>query len=347
MFADQVLDLGLGIVVERVVGGAHVGKLGIAALGIYDPRREQREFCRYRAKRTVGMPEAVAEIEEMGAVFTWQRLAVFAEIGDVIESGSKAVVLLLGDGAAAGGLTLTEVQGESQLLFVRNVLVGEQQHGVLVHAGLDVPCFFRGEGLSQVDAGNLAEKMRMKLPDRHGHGAPPDWRAVSPPSFQVKGYSQSARSQRWAAPADRGTDNRIYCATLPGGTDAERPTFAGGRGTAGPGARGGGGPCRGWPPRPKKFRSAGGAAWSGAPGWAAAGRFDFCAAVGGVVPGVPSGETEATGVSPLACSRPTSRRGQAKSSARPAGAASGSPFTKVRATSASTAAGRDPGPPSN
>jgi hypothetical protein len=55
----------------------------------------------------------------------------------------------------------------------------------------------------------------------------------------------------------------------------------------------------------------------------------------------------ATGVSPLACSRPISRRGQAKSSARPAGGANASPLTSVRAASASTGAGRDPAPPSN
>ena len=61
----------------------------------------------------------------------------------------------------------------------------------------------------------------------------------------------------------------------------------------------------------------------------------------------PSGAVDATGGSPLACSRPTSRRGQTKSSARPAGGASGSPLTSVRAASASTAAGREPGPPSN
>src|SRR5258708_7463686 len=60
-----------------------------------------------------------------------------------------------------------------------------------------------------------------------------------------------------------------------------------------------------------------------------------------------SGDTDADGVSPLACSRPTSRRGQAKSSPRPAGGVSGSPLTSVRAASASTAAGREPGPPSN
>ena len=58
-------------------------------------------------------------------------------------------------------------------------------------------------------------------------------------------------------------------------------------------------------------------------------------------------DAEATGGSPLAISRPTSRRGQAKSSARPAGGANGSPLTSVRTTSASTAAGREPGPPSN
>jgi hypothetical protein len=42
---------------------------------------------------------------------------------------------------------------------------------------------------------------------------------------------------------------------LPGGTDADRPTFAGGRGALGPGAvRGGGWICRGGgAPKPKKF----------------------------------------------------------------------------------------------
>ena len=108
--------------------------------------------------------------------------------------------------------------------------------------------------------------------------------------------------------------------------------------------RGVGWTCRGGgdPRKPKKFLNPGGV---GEVDCAAAGRFDFGDAGG--APDVPSGETEATGVSPLACSRPISRRGQAKSSARPAGGVSGTPFTRVRATSASTAAGRDPGPPSN
>src|SRR6267154_1799651 len=112
------------------------------------------------------------------------------------------------------------------------------------------------------------------------------------------------------------------------GTEADGPILPGGRGT--PGERGGAGwrgPSAGWP------------------NCAAAGFFGFGGAP--AAPAVPSGEAEAIGVSPLACSRPTSRRGQTKSSARPAGGASGSPLTSVRAASASTAAGREPGPPSN
>ena len=68
MFADHVLDLGLGFVVERVVGGAHVGEFGVAALGVHHARRQQRKLRRNRAERAIGMPQAVAEIEQMGAV---------------------------------------------------------------------------------------------------------------------------------------------------------------------------------------------------------------------------------------------------------------------------------------
>jgi hypothetical protein len=47
---------------------------------------------------------------------------------------------------------------------------------------------------------------------------------------------------------------RCYLAGMPG-SDADRPTLAGGRGT--PGARGGGESWRGALPKPKKFRSDG------------------------------------------------------------------------------------------
>jgi hypothetical protein len=174
MLADHVFDLGLGVVVERVIGRAHVGEFGIAALGVHHPRRQKRKFCRDRAERAVGMPETIAEIEQMGAAVARQRLAVLAEVGNVIQPRRQAVVFLLGDGAAACLLALAEIQRKGQLLFVRDVLVAEQQHGIFVHAGLDIGRFLRRQGLSQIDARNLAEKMRMKLPDRDRHGVSPE-----------------------------------------------------------------------------------------------------------------------------------------------------------------------------
>src|SRR5699024_12081019 len=40
MFADEILDLGLRLRIERVIGGAHVGKFGVAALRVH--RSEER-----------------------------------------------------------------------------------------------------------------------------------------------------------------------------------------------------------------------------------------------------------------------------------------------------------------
>src|ERR1700682_2293027 len=113
------------------------------------------------------------------------------------------------------------------------------------------------------------------------------------------------------------------------GTDADRPIVPGGRG--GPGARGGG-DWRGALPKPKNSRNAGGPDWAGGSFFAG-----FRGAAGAAA--VPSGEVDATGVSPLDCSRPTSRCGQTKSSARPAGGANGLPFTRVRGARAAARGG--------
>src|SRR5258707_4365370 len=100
-------------------------------------------------------------------------------------------------------------------------------------------------------------------------------------------------------------NDRVYRPKNPG-AHADGPTLPGGRSTF-----------------PKKSRGAGALDWTGR------GFFGFGGALGAAA--VPSGETEADGGSPFACSRPTSRRGQAKSFARPAGGASGAPLSTVLA----------------
>jgi hypothetical protein len=169
VLADEVFDLRLGLVVERVIGGAHVGELGVAALRVHHPRRQQRELCRDRAERAVGVPQAIAEIEQIGAAVLRQRLAVLAEVGDVVEARGEAVFIGLGDVAAAGVLALTEVQGEGHLLLVGDVLVVEHQHRVFVHGGLDLACFGLGERLAQIEAGHLADEVFLQLPDGDRH----------------------------------------------------------------------------------------------------------------------------------------------------------------------------------
>src|SRR5213592_1454565 len=120
------------------------------------------------------MPQAVAEIEQMGAVVARQRIAVLAEIGDVVQPGGEPVIFLLGHRAAARILTLAEIARKRQLLVVGDVLVAEQQHGVFIHAGFDILGLLRGQRLAQIDARDFTEKMRVKLPDRDSHGVSPD-----------------------------------------------------------------------------------------------------------------------------------------------------------------------------
>ena len=79
-------------------------------------------------------------------------------------------------------------------------------------------------------------------------------------------------------------NDRVYRPKNPG-AHADGPTLPGGRSTF-----------------PKKSRGAGALDWTGR------GFFGFGGALGAAV---PSGETDADGVSPFACSRPTSRRGHA------------------------------------
>src|SRR5882757_5890428 len=216
MLADHVLDLGLGLVVERVIGRTHVGKFGVAALGVHHPRRQQRKFCRNRAERTVGMPQAVAEIEQMNTAVARQRLANLVEVGNIVKAGTKPGILWLDDIASARILALAEIQRERHLLLVGNVLIAEQQDGISVHAGLDVGGLLRRQRLPQIDAGNFAKKMRVKLPDRDRHGVSPDrGERIAPLRLAKKLLPDAAMSTGSAGHAGRWREApSINCAAI-------------------------------------------------------------------------------------------------------------------------------------
>ena len=88
----------------------------------------------------------------MHAAVARQRLAVLAEVGDVVEPGLQPRIPRLDDIAAARIFPLAEIQRKRHLLIVGNVLIAKQQHAVFIHAGFDVGCLLRRQRLSQIDA---------------------------------------------------------------------------------------------------------------------------------------------------------------------------------------------------
>ena len=54
----------------------------------------------------------------MGAAVARQRLAVLAEVGNVVQPGGQPKIFLLGDISPAGIFALAEIQRKGQLLFV-------------------------------------------------------------------------------------------------------------------------------------------------------------------------------------------------------------------------------------
>src|SRR5581483_7729839 len=170
MLADEVLDLALGVIVQRIVGRAHVGELGVAALPVDDARREQGVLGGDRPERAVRMPQHVAEVKQALAAVAGERPAILAEVGDVVHPDHQPLVLGLGDVAAARILDGAEVDGERHLLLVGQLLAGKHQHGILVHAGLDGRHVRGRNGLADVDARNLADENGMELADADRHG---------------------------------------------------------------------------------------------------------------------------------------------------------------------------------
>ena len=159
----------LGLVVERVPGGAHVGEFGISSFLDGDAARKERVFRRDRAERTVRMPELVAEIEQPAAVVSRQGLLVLSEIGHVVHQRVEPLFVRLRDIAAGRVLDFAEIASERDLLRVGDVLAVEHEDGVAVHPGLDRRDLVLRHRPPQIDPGHLADKRRMDLADRNGH----------------------------------------------------------------------------------------------------------------------------------------------------------------------------------
>ncbi len=166
-FGDDFPRLG----VERVIGRAHVGEFGVAALCRQDVGMQQRIFGGGRFERTVGVPQHVAEAEQPAAVVAGQNLVVTAKVRDVGDLDAEAAFRLPAD-IAVGEIERPELAGEGQLLRVVDLLVGEDQHGEAIHSLGDGGDRLRARRLTQIDPIDLAEEIgpgRIGRVNREGH----------------------------------------------------------------------------------------------------------------------------------------------------------------------------------
>src|SRR5690349_19654948 len=97
MFTDEIGDDGTRLLVERVVGSAHVCELRIPAARYYDAPGQQRVLGGNGPVRAVRMPQPVAEVEHPTAVVAVERLPRPIEIRHVDHAVLQAVLVVLGD----------------------------------------------------------------------------------------------------------------------------------------------------------------------------------------------------------------------------------------------------------
>ena len=73
---DEAVEPALGVLRQRVVGGAQRGELGRAAVGRQHARMQQRRLGRHALERAVGMPVALADAELHARIVGRHQLAV-------------------------------------------------------------------------------------------------------------------------------------------------------------------------------------------------------------------------------------------------------------------------------
>jgi hypothetical protein len=149
----------LHVVVERVIGGAHVGKLGVPILFRQHPGVEQRILGWRGLERTVRMPQLVAEAEQPPAILARHDGVALAEVRDIGDFRGEPTVLVAAH-IGVGDLERAEIAAEGELLRIVDPLVAEDEHGERVHALDDRGDLLGGHRRAQIDAGYLAGEER-------------------------------------------------------------------------------------------------------------------------------------------------------------------------------------------
>ena len=115
------------------------------------------------------MPEPVAQGEHAPPVIRREQLAVHVEIGDVVHLLVLQAVLVRIHHAARR-LQRAEGAADIHLLFVIEVLAGEDQHRVAVHGAMDLIRHGGRQGLAEIQPRRLGDEKRVQRLERERHG---------------------------------------------------------------------------------------------------------------------------------------------------------------------------------
>ena len=169
MLRHKAVEAALRLFGQRVIGRPLVGKFGMAAYRRNGARIEQRRQRRQPLERRVGVPQPVAQLEHALPRILAPHFVFRIEIGDVGEFLAHAQLGILAM-QRDRGLERPEVPREVEVLVLRQMLVGKDQHRIFGEGVLDRLQVWRRERRRQIDIADLGGKIWRDRTDGDGHG---------------------------------------------------------------------------------------------------------------------------------------------------------------------------------
>jgi hypothetical protein len=117
-------------------------------------------------ERAVGVPELVAEVEQVAAVAARQHLPLGIKVGDVGDIGAQPH---LGTGIVRVHLERTEKAAEGELLFVAQRLLRKDENAVAIESRFDLGKDIGCQSPRDVDPAHFGAECRVKRSYSYRH----------------------------------------------------------------------------------------------------------------------------------------------------------------------------------
>jgi hypothetical protein len=111
------------------------------------------------------MPQLVGEIEQPATVIAGIDPMVLIQVGHVGKINVQSALVGPGDVAAYRRLDESEIPGESELLFIADILAPKHQYSIAVHAGLDGGDCLRAQWVLEIDTSYFPGKGTVQRTD--------------------------------------------------------------------------------------------------------------------------------------------------------------------------------------